>query len=93
MSKQLYNEGDTIGNNLVVTAVSYSEDPETQERSGFTYHVRSKSEVEAEAKVQAEIERRHEEEMERLREEAERNDPAVQAEGSENLPQPESDQV
>lgn len=56
MAKQLYQDGDVIqagANALEVTAVSYTEDPETQEKSGFTYSVRLKSELDAERAAEA----------------------------------------
>lgn len=51
MSEQLFEDGKVVvvdGTALECVAVTYQEDPETQERHSFAYSFRPKSEVDAE---------------------------------------------
>lgn len=50
MSQQLFDNDQevTIDNTpFIVTGVQYDENPETQERTNYTYHIKTREDVEA----------------------------------------------
>jgi hypothetical protein len=59
MADQLFSDGKVIsvdGSELECVAVSYQENPETQERHSFVYQFRLKTEVDAEREAAAKAE-------------------------------------
>lgn len=62
MTNQLLENGKVVevnGEQLECSAVSYQEDPETQERHSFVYSFRLKSEIDTEREAEA----KHQEEL------------------------------